>query len=123
MDALGWWAMTALLDRERFVTRSDWHCGRSGSAASSRDTLGHMRETVAVRELRNHGGRILDRVEAGETLIVASAGRPVAELRPLSPPAKRRLSAQELIAKRQGREPVDIERFRADIDAIFDQSI
>lgn len=38
---------------------------------------------VAVRDPRNHGGEILNRVAGGETLTVTRDGDPVAELRPL----------------------------------------
>jgi prevent-host-death family protein len=38
---------------------------------------------VTIRELRNHGGDVVDRVAAGERLIVTRDGRPVAELRPV----------------------------------------
>ena len=38
---------------------------------------------VSIRELRNHGGEVVDRVAAGERLIVTRDGRPVAELRPV----------------------------------------
>lgn len=48
----------------------------------TRDTLRPM-DTVTIRELRNHGGSIVDRVEAGERLTVTRDGRPVAELRPV----------------------------------------
>ncbi|MCB0977789.1 MAG: type II toxin-antitoxin system prevent-host-death family antitoxin [Acidimicrobiales bacterium] len=37
---------------------------------------------IAQKELRNQVGEILRRVEAGETMIVTVAGRPVAELSP-----------------------------------------
>ncbi|MGB7163680.1 MAG: type II toxin-antitoxin system prevent-host-death family antitoxin, partial [Mycobacterium sp.] len=36
-----------------------------------------------MRDLRNKGGEVLDRVERGECVIVTRDGRPVAELRPL----------------------------------------
>ncbi len=39
---------------------------------------------IPQKELRNQVGDVLRRVEAGETLIVTVAGRPVAELRPTS---------------------------------------
>lgn len=39
-------------------------------------------ETVTVRELRNHGGEVLDRVARGEALVVTRDGTEVAELRP-----------------------------------------
>lgn len=41
-------------------------------------------ETIPQKELRNHVGEVLRRVERGETLTVTVAGRPVAELRPAS---------------------------------------
>ncbi|MFC4941964.1 type II toxin-antitoxin system Phd/YefM family antitoxin [Pseudonocardia sp. GCM10023141] len=53
-------------------------------------------DDVTVRDLRNHGGDVLNRVESGETLVVTRDGRPVAELRPLPRP---RLSATSLLAR------------------------
>ena len=46
------------------------------------DTLPLM-ASVTIRDLRNHGGEVVDRVEAGEQLTVTRDGRPVAELRPV----------------------------------------
>ena len=40
-------------------------------------------DTVTIRDLRNHGGEVVSRVEAGERVTVTRDGRPVAELRPL----------------------------------------
>lgn len=37
---------------------------------------------IPQKELRNHIGEVLRRVEAGESLTVTVSGRPVAELRP-----------------------------------------
>lgn len=39
-------------------------------------------EVIPQKELRNHIGEVLRRVEAGESLTVTVAGRPVAELHP-----------------------------------------
>jgi prevent-host-death family protein len=39
--------------------------------------------TVAARDLRNHTREILDRVNAGESIVITVDGRPAAELRPL----------------------------------------
>jgi prevent-host-death family protein len=36
--------------------------------------------TVAVRDLRNHTRKILDRVNAGESIVITVDGRPTAEL-------------------------------------------
>jgi prevent-host-death family protein len=41
-------------------------------------------EEIPQRELRNDVGRVLRRVEAGETLVVTVRGRPVAQLGPLT---------------------------------------
>lgn len=76
--------------------------------------------TVSVRELRNHGGRVLQRVARGETLTVTMDGKPIAELRPLK---GRGLSPDEF-RKRWGKLPVvDARQLRADIDALFDTSL
>jgi antitoxin (DNA-binding transcriptional repressor) of toxin-antitoxin stability system len=40
--------------------------------------------TVSVRELQQVPDSLLDRVEAGEHLVVVRGGHPVAELRPVS---------------------------------------
>lgn len=82
-----------------------------------------MGSTIAVRELRNHGSKVLARVQAGETLTITSAGKPVAELRPLSTTARPRLTAQELIARRKGIGRVDPDRMKADLDQMLDSSL
>jgi prevent-host-death family protein len=74
-------------------------------------------DTVTVRELRNHGGEVLDRVAGGETLTVTRSGKPVAELRPLR---RRGLHKSVLLARWKKLPPVDPDRLRADIDAILD---
>ncbi|MFP3465016.1 type II toxin-antitoxin system Phd/YefM family antitoxin [Leifsonia sp. SIMBA_070] len=75
-------------------------------------------ETVSVRDLRNHGGDILDRVARGEHLTITRDGAAVAELSPLSGPG-RALSA--LISARRTLPPVDPRALRSDIDAVVDQ--
>ncbi|HEX4589698.1 MAG TPA: type II toxin-antitoxin system prevent-host-death family antitoxin [Gemmataceae bacterium] len=42
--------------------------------------------TVSVQELQQDPSALLDRVEAGENLVVVRGGRPVAELRPITAP-------------------------------------
>ncbi|WP_431220952.1 type II toxin-antitoxin system Phd/YefM family antitoxin [Leifsonia xyli] len=76
-------------------------------------------ETVSVRDLRNHGGDILDRVARGEHLTVTRDGAAVAELSPLPAPG-RALSA--LIDARRALPSVDPRELRTDIDDIVDQS-
>ena len=76
--------------------------------------------TVNVRELRNHGGDVLDRVARGENVIVTRAGVEVAELRAVP---QRGASAAELIRRRQTLPAVDPAALRRDIDTILDSSL
>ncbi len=73
-----------------------------------------------MRDLRNHGGKLLDRVLAGERVTVTRDGAPVAELRALP---GRRVAAAALIERFKRLPPLDPERFRADVDAAVDQAL
>lgn len=73
-----------------------------------------------MRDLRNHGGDVLDRVAAGEHITVTRDGKAVAELRPLPRPG---LSGTTLIERFRHLPPVDPERFRRDTDAAIDQGL
>lgn len=75
---------------------------------------------VTIRELRNHGGEVIERVAAGETLTVTRAGKPVAELRPLRRPA---LKAAVVVARWSNVPRVDPAKLRADLDAVVDPSV
>ena len=75
---------------------------------------------VTIRELRNHGGEVVDRVLAGECLTVTRAGRPVAELRPLPPPG---IDAATLLDRWQNLPAVDPDDFRRDVDEFLDPSL
>jgi prevent-host-death family protein len=79
-----------------------------------------MAARVTVRDLRNHGGEVLARVQAGETLTVTSHGTPIAELHPIP---GRYLTTAELLTRKRRLPPMDAERLRADIDAVIDQTI
>jgi prevent-host-death family protein len=75
---------------------------------------------VSIRDLRNHGGEVIDRVEAGEHVTVTRAGKPVAELRPLGS----RPIGRDVLVNRWSRLPaVDLGHLRADIDKIFDPTV
>lgn len=50
---------------------------------------------VTIRELRNHGGAVVDRVTRGEHVTITRAGKAVAELRPVRRPPT---SAEVLLA-------------------------
>lgn len=75
---------------------------------------------VTVWDLRNDGGRVLERVANGESLTVTLDGRPVAELRPLP---GRALSAAALLARWRRLPPIDLPAFRADLDRTLDSSL
>ena len=75
---------------------------------------------ASIRDLRNRGGDIIDRVLAGERITVTRDGRAVAELRPLTRP---QLSAQAIIERFRRLAPIDAVQFRLDVDAIVDQTI
>ena len=77
-------------------------------------------ETVTVRELRNNGGAVLDRVERGESVIVTRDGHPIAELRPLP---RRSARPTELIKRRKRLPRVNPESLRRDIDAAINASL
>ena len=77
-------------------------------------------ERVTIRNLRNHGGDVLARVEHGEVFMVTRDGRPVAELRPLTSAP---LSAGTLLDRWQNLPPVDPADLRADIDFLTDSSL
>lgn len=75
---------------------------------------------ATVRDLRNQGGRVLDRVLAGERVTITRDGRPVARLEPV---ARGRLSAQALVERFRNLPDVEPERLRRDVDAVLDQRL
>lgn len=77
-------------------------------------------EEVTIRDLRNHGGEVVDRVAAGERLTVTRAGRPVAELRPVAPAP---LGASAILRRWRRLRPVDQAKLRADLDAVVDPGL
>lgn len=80
-----------------------------------------MNRSVSQRELRNDAAAVLRDVQRGETVIITRNGTPVAELRPLAP---RRFVPRAVIAQAASSAPrIDASRFRADVDAVVDQSL
>lgn len=75
---------------------------------------------VTIRDLRNHGGEVIDRVAAGEQLTVTRSGKAVAELRPLRPIA---LTAAVLLDRWRRLPPLDPVALRRDIDAALDAEV
>jgi prevent-host-death family protein len=77
-------------------------------------------KSVSVRELRNHGGDVLTHVAQGQSVIVTRDGADIAELRPLR---RRPAATSELVARRAVLPAVDVDRLRADIDAVIDPAL
>ena len=73
-----------------------------------------------MRDLRNNGGDVLDRVVRGESFVVTRDGAPVAELAPLR---RRSAPVAELIARRRTLPLVDPVALKRDIDAVLDASL
>ena len=77
-------------------------------------------DSVSLRDLRNHGGRVLQRVADGETLTVTMDGQPIAELRPVP---GRATPAATLLMRWRHLPPVDARQLRADLDRVLDASL
>ncbi len=75
---------------------------------------------VTIRDLRNHGGEVIDRVLSGETVVITRSGVPVAELVPLPPEG---LDAASLLARWRSLPAMDVAAFRADMDRVLDASL
>ena len=72
---------------------------------------------VSIRDLRNHGGDVVDRVARGERVTITRGGKPVAELRPLERdprPLELIIAGWRLLPK------LDPDRLRADLDKVVD---
>ncbi|WP_225845738.1 type II toxin-antitoxin system Phd/YefM family antitoxin [Streptomyces sp. HPF1205] len=74
-------------------------------------------KTITQREFRNNSAAVMDAVEAGDTYHITRNGVEVAELRPLR--RRRRLSAEELVARHRGLPRVDHEAMRREADELF----
>jgi prevent-host-death family protein len=75
---------------------------------------------VSIRELRNHGGDVVDRAARGEQITITRAGKAVAELRPVP---RASLSAEALLARLRPLPAVDADALRADVDEILDAGL
>lgn len=85
------------------------------------DTPGRLdMADVSIRELRNHGGEVVDRVARGERVTVTRRGKQVAELRPLRSSA---VPIAELMRRRAHLPLVDPDELRRDLDSVIDASL
>lgn len=77
-----------------------------------------MAREITQRELRNESGEIMRRLDQGETFVVTRNGVPVGELTPLR--RHRFVSAAAAVAMFRNAPGIDVEKFRADLDAVAD---
>lgn len=75
---------------------------------------------ISIRDLRNHGGDVVDRVLSGESLTVTRSGKPVAQLTPLP---KSGYDAATLLSRWRHLPPVDPVALRQDLDDVMDASV
>ncbi|MFO7700677.1 MAG: type II toxin-antitoxin system prevent-host-death family antitoxin [Acidimicrobiia bacterium] len=75
---------------------------------------------VSIRELRNHGGDMVDRAAKGERLTITRSGKPVAELRPLS---REPMPLDVILGRRRHLPLVDPDGLRRDLDRVLDPSL
>ena len=76
--------------------------------------------SVTMRDLRNHGREVIDRVMSGERLTVTRLGRPVAELRPMPKPGP---DAAALLARWQHLPHVEGRAIQRDLDETIDSAL
>jgi prevent-host-death family protein len=53
--------------------------------------------TVNVHDAKTHLSRLLERVQRGERIVIAKAGRPVAVLTPIGDPPRRRPGSDRVV--------------------------
>jgi len=75
---------------------------------------------VTIRDLRNRGGRVIDRVSRGERITITRDGKPVAELRPF---LQSKVTADVLLARWRHLPVIDPVDWRSDVDEYLDSRI
>ena len=75
---------------------------------------------VSIRDLRNHGGDVVDRAARGEHIVITRSGRAVAELRAVAHPP---VTAEVLLERWRRLPPLDAQTLRTDIDRVVDAGI
>ena len=62
--------------------------------------------TYNVHEAKTHLSRLLERAERGEEIVIARGGRPVAILKAIEPPARRRPGHDRIVIHEDFDEPL-----------------
>ena len=79
-----------------------------------------MSREITQRELRNGSGEIMRALDRGESFVVTRNGVPVGELAPHR--RRRFVAADAAVAAFAGAPALELESFRADLDAVLDQN-
>jgi prevent-host-death family protein len=79
-----------------------------------------MGRTITQRELRNESGEIMRALDRGEEFTITRNGVPVGVLLPVA--RRQFVRTEALVAAFAGLPPIDREQFRADLDAVVDQT-
>ncbi|MEO3871201.1 PhdYeFM domain-containing protein [Nonomuraea sp. B12E4] len=74
-------------------------------------------KVITQRDFRDNCAAVLDQVEAGEVFRITREEVEIAELRPL--PRRRRLSAEELVARHRVLPGVEHAKMRGEADEFF----
>jgi antitoxin (DNA-binding transcriptional repressor) of toxin-antitoxin stability system len=78
-----------------------------------------MAKELTQRQLRNESGEIMRALDSGESFLVTRNGVAVGELRPLR---RHRFVARDAALEAFARPaPLDVRRFRAELDDLMDQ--
>jgi len=75
---------------------------------------------ASIRDLRNHGGEVVERASRGERVTITRSGKPVAELVAVRGDP---MPLDALLARWRRLPPVDPTRLGADIDSVLDPTL
>jgi antitoxin (DNA-binding transcriptional repressor) of toxin-antitoxin stability system len=78
-----------------------------------------MPREITQRELRNGSGEIMRALDRGESFVVTRNGVPVGELAPVR--QRQFVAAGTAVEAFRGAAPIELERFRSDVDEVLDQ--
>ena len=71
---------------------------------------------VSHRDLRNHGGEVIDLVIGGQDIVITRSGRPVAQIVPL----RGQGTARSVLARWRVIPGLNFDGLRTDLDSIVD---
>ena len=98
----------------------DIHLQRD-AVGRTRDSSTRMAEAITQRELRNDSGRIMRRLDRGESFLLTRNGVPVGELVPLR---RRRFVARDAVVAAFSNAPAtDAARFRDDLNRHVNETV